>query len=52
MPYDPPLVVVHLAILKQAACHDCGWQGDLHDRYTDAEAEAEAHTHGGTTAEV
>lgn len=38
-----PLVAVHLVVLRQAVCHDCGWQGDLHHFQGDAEMEARRH---------
>ena len=42
-PADPALVAVHLVILRQAACHDCGWLSDLTDSQAEADGWAEAH---------
>lgn len=44
-PAAPPLVAVHLVVLRQAACHDCGWLSDLTDDPAEAEAWAADHDH-------
>ena len=42
-PTSPPLVAVHLVVMRQTACHDCGWLSDLTEDPREAEAWAEAH---------
>lgn len=38
-----PLTVVHLVVLRQVACHDCGWLSALTDDQAQADGWAEAH---------
>lgn len=42
-PTETPLVAIHLVVLRQAVCHDCGWQGQLRELQREAEFDAAGH---------